>query len=393
MPKSPSNFQTDLIGLAQLSQDGIIGVVGLTEALQQRVYTLGGLLNSNNPNKTNGLTGFIYNTIRKTTAIGFKGIDLALATFTPLLPSRLTQAKNNQWRHQWLSILNGILGDHLEATQNPLAIDMTLTYQGQAITAQDVADICQKQKTEPLLLIHGLCMNDQQWLQSHNQTQHDHGLKLAENLPLTPIYLRYNSGKAVYKNGQELAKILCLMIDALPNNKSCHLLCHSMGGLVARSAMQAAEKNDTWIEGLGKTVFLGTPHHGAVLEKSAHLLEYVLSISAFSAPFTKLTGIRSQGIKDLRDGRTHQTQGFNPIKNHNNTYAIAGSTQDQAHALHQEVVGDGLVSVSSALGQHEIADMNLNILSDHQILIDDVNHMNLLSDPRVYKRLLFIYNT
>ena len=393
MPKSDSILQNDLKGLAQLSQDGIIGVVDLAETIQQRIYTLGGLLNSKNLDKTSGLTGFIYNTIRKTTAVSFKGIDLALATFTPLLPSLLTQSQNSRWRHQWVAILNGILGDHLEESQNPLATDMTLIHQGLTVSAQDVADICQEQKSQPLLLIHGLCMNDQQWRHSHNQKQHDHGQKLAENLPLTPIYLRYNSGKAVYKNGQELAKVLSQLITAIPDKKSCHLLCHSMGGLVARSAIQTADQYPNCFDGLGKIVFLGTPHHGAMLEKSAHLLEYVLNISTFSAPFTRLTGIRSQGIKDLRDGRTHQTYDFKPLTNNINTYAIAGSTQDQAHVLHQEVVGDGLVSVSSALGQHEQADMDLNLISDHQILIEDVNHMDLLSDPRVYQNLLSIFDT
>jgi len=47
------------------------------------------------------------------------------------------------------------------------------------------------------------------------------------------------------------------------------LVMHSMGGLVARSALhQAVQNAQEWPRGAGKLVFLGTPHHGAPLERS-----------------------------------------------------------------------------------------------------------------------------
>ena len=48
---------------------------------------------------------------------------------------------------------------------------------------------------------------------------------------------------------------------------------HSMGGLVARSAVhQAAQAGMTWPRKLRRLVFLGTPHHGAPLERGGNWL-------------------------------------------------------------------------------------------------------------------------
>ena len=384
MSKQSSQLQKDFKALSQLSHDGIIGVVDLVEAMHQRIYSLGGLLNQDDLNKTGGLTGFIYNTIRTTTQLGIKGVNLALARFKPTSPGFI----NSDLRNQWVAILNGILGDHLASTHSSLATAMTLTYKEQEITAQQAAEICATQPGDPLLLIHGLCMNDQLW--SHKL--HDHGYELSQSLVVIPIYLRYNSGLAIHQNGEELAAIMSEFIQALPDNKSCHLLCHSMGGLVIRSAIRTAEQQQTtWPAKIGKLVFLGTPHHGVMLEKSGHLLDYLISISTYSAPFLKLTGIRSQGIKDLREGRTNQNHKFTPIPKNLDTYAIAASSQKQAHSMHHQVIGDGLVSVSSALGLHKNVNRQLNLLANHQIIVEGVTHMGLLSDPQVFDHLKHIF--
>ena len=234
-------MSNDLKGLNQLSKEGVLGVVDVVEAMHQRISTLGGILNQGDLNKTSGLTGMIYSVIRKTAQFSSQGINLALAKFSPLLPT----INNQQFRQQWVSILNGVLGDHLLESQNPLAIEMTLVYQGQTVTPQQAAEICANHSGNPLILIHGLCMNDYLW----RREQHDHGQALHASLAVTPIYLRYNSGLAVYQNGEQLAGILTEFIEALPKHKSIQYLCHSMGGLVMRSAMHVAElQSANWLK-------------------------------------------------------------------------------------------------------------------------------------------------
>jgi len=233
-------------------------------------------------------------------------------------------------------------------------------------------------------------------INSGDTKEHDHGHELQRSLGFTPIHVRYNSGLAVHQNGEKLATIMSDFFQAMPNSKPCHVLCYSMGGLVFRSAMQSAaieatEQQDTWSVKIGKLLFLGTPHHGAMLEKSGHLLDYLISISTYSTPFLKLTGIRSQGIKDLREGRINQNHKFSPLPKYIDAYAIAASNQEQAHPLHQRVIGDGLVSVSSALGQHKQTEKQLKLLTDHQLIVEGVSHIGLLSDPQVYKHLEHIF--
>ena len=378
-------MSSDLKGLNQLSKEGVLGVVDVVEAMHQRIFSMGGILNQGDINKTSGLTGLIYQVIRKTAHFSSKGINLALAKFSPLLPT----PSNQQFRQQWVSILNGVLGDHLVESQNPLAIEMTLVYQGKTVTPQQAAEICANQPGNPLLLIHGLCMNDYLW----RREQHDHGHALHESLGLTPVYLRYNSGLPVYQNGQQLAGILTDFINALPKHKSAQLLCHSMGGLVMRSAMHVAElQTANWLNELGKVVFLGTPHQGAVLEKAGQKLDYVISISSYSAPLVKMTQSRSQGIKDLSHGYVSKDHKMVPIPDQIKSYAIAGSTQEQANDGHHKIVGDGLVSVPSALGHHIKGHKLLNILPANQFIIQNVGHMGLLSSHQVFKQLQLIYN-
>ena len=49
-------------------------------------------------------------------------------------------------------------------------------------------------------------------------------------------------------------------------------------------------------------LFLGTPHHGAPLERAGSWVDLLLGISPYSAPFARLGMARSDGIRDLRHG-------------------------------------------------------------------------------------------
>src|SRR5213075_2020262 len=80
-----------------------------------------------------------------------------------------------------------------------------------------------------LVLVHGLCMSDRQWL----RRGHDHGAALARDLGYTPVYLHYNSGRHVSENGRELAQLLDQLVSAWPVQiDELVLIGHSMGGLV-----------------------------------------------------------------------------------------------------------------------------------------------------------------
>ncbi len=385
-PIKNSQLNNDLKGLRQLSQDGIEGVVDVVEAMHQRIISLGGLLNRGDLNQTTGITAWVYKTIRKTTALSFKGLDLAAATFSPLLPATTL----GRQRNQWVAILNGLLGDHLAATNNPLAQAMTWHHNGQNISPHQAAKLCNQQAGQPLLLIHGLCMNDEMWLRDG----HNHGVALQQSHAMIPIYVRYNSGLAVYENGLLLERMLTAFARQLNAEKKCAVLCHSMGGLVFRSALHSGDKKHaSWLKSMDKAVFLGTPHQGAVLEKSGNIIDYLISINPYSAPFTQVVKVRSHGIKNLRHGTVTPDHQTIQLPADIDAFALAASTHKDGHSLHHKWIGDGLVSVDSALGGHKHPDREVVFKTENKHTFNNLSHMGLLSDDRVLQHLQTIYSS
>ncbi len=199
-------------------------------------------------------------------------------------------------RDALVAALNGVVGDHLERTGNPLAIRMQLLRRDDRFDAAQLPS----PGSDVLLLIHGLCMNDRQW----TRAGHDHGQALAQALGFTPVYARYNSGLHISTNGRELALQLEQLLQDWPVPvQTLTIIGHSMGGLVARSAVhQATQAGMAWPRQLRRLVFLGTPHHGAPLERGGNWLHRGLGLSSYAAPLTRLSGLRSAGITDLRHG-------------------------------------------------------------------------------------------
>ena len=57
-----------------------------------------------------------------------------------------------------------------------------------------------------------------------------------------------------------------------------------------------------WPARLDDLVFLGTPHHGAPLERAGNWVDLLLGATPYAAPFARLGKLRSAGITDLRHG-------------------------------------------------------------------------------------------
>lgn len=395
--KQEQTVADDLKGLSQLAEDGTVGVMALVESMHLNVLTLGGMLRNKDKSsgrtlgRTSGLTGLIYRTINKTTALSFKGVNLALAKFKPLQRQSWPKQWRGKPRNQWLSALNGVLGDHLEATENPLQINMQLMHKGQAVSALEAAALINEHAGDSLFLVHGLCMNDELWLYEG----HDHGEALAQSHNQLCFYLRYNTGRSVQDNGKDLSEIMSQITEALAEPKVINFLCHSMGGLVCRSAIYQASHTSgcydaetasaQWLENINKVVFLGTPHQGATLEKAGNILDYLLTISPYSAPLAKLTRTRSQGIQDLQHGCIHHSASLNEIPKRILVHAVAASrsklesmsyVSGENKTIDVSLKGDGLVTVSSAVAEK----LMLKDQGHQQWLLSDCNHMELLGE-------------
>ena len=107
------------------------------------------------------------------------------------------------------------------------------------------------------------------------------------------------------------------------------------------------------LRSLRRLMFLGTPHHGAALERGGHRLDYVMELSPYVAPFTRLGKARSAAITDLRYGSiTLAEQEFVPLPEEVECYALAATLAKRRNPVAERLIGDGLVPLDSALGRH-----------------------------------------
>ncbi|MEQ1806054.1 MAG: alpha/beta hydrolase [Burkholderiaceae bacterium] len=397
MTPPPRVRQSDLRGAVRLATDATTGLTDLVEALHERIARLPGLGAPALDGRAGGISGLVYKTVRGVTRVVGGSIEALLGLLAPALSPHEPTPE----REAIIAALNGVLGDYLAATGNPLATAMALRSAGRPLVLDraDLATRLPSAGSSILILLHGLCMNDLQWLRNG----HDHGAALARCLGFTPLYLRYNSGLHVSINGHALADQIERLLDQWPRPvQRLVLLGHSMGGLVARSSVHsAAQAGQRWPAHLTDIVFLGTPHHGAPLERAGHWVDVVLGNAPYAAPFARLGKLRSAGITDLRRGnlvdedwvgRDRFARGPDrrqpvPLPDTVRCFAAAACLGEQSDDLKGRFLGDGLVPLPSALGRHADPARSLAIPEHRQWVGYGMSHLDLLSRPEVFAQL------
>jgi pimeloyl-ACP methyl ester carboxylesterase len=300
------------------------------------------------------------------------------------------------------AVVNGVIGDHLAETGNALAIPMVFRRDGRTLPLERAALAAALPDAGPrvVVMIHGLCMNDLQW---DLRGTGDHGRALARDLGYTPVYLHYNSGLHISRNGRELAGLLEELVRAWPVPVAeLAIVGHSMGGMVARSACHyAALAGHAWPSMLRKLVFLATPHHGSWLERVGSRFETTLAAFPYGAPFARIGKLRSAGITDLRHGNllcedwqgrdrfepVGDTRGIVPLPAAVECYAMAATQGRRPFDLRDRVLGDGLVPLHSALGEHPEPRRALAFPPERRWVLYRTGHLELLHRPDVYARL------
>jgi hypothetical protein len=392
---------SDVRAVAQLATQATLGIMDVTEGVHQSVLRTLGASNSRGAGRTTGVTGLVYRGVRGVAGLVGTGLD---ATLAALLPRSSNTVPDSPEREQALAVLNGVVGDRLAASGNPLALAMAFQLNGQAWLPGQALPPGTPASGHVLLTIHGLCMTANQW----HWKGHDHGAWLSEALGCTRLNLRYNSGLHISDNGQHLANALERLVAAWPVPLTrLTLVTHSMGGLVARSAHAAGlAAGHAWPQRLKDLVFLGTPHHGSPLERAGHWVDSVLAATPFTAPFVRLGQVRSLGIIDLRHGHVlpqdWQSQAAQPrsLGRHADTrvplplpegvacYAVAATLAARRSLLADRLTGDGLVPLNSALGVHDEAKRHLHVPGSHQKVVYRTGHLDLLSSPAVAQQML-----
>jgi pimeloyl-ACP methyl ester carboxylesterase len=391
MFKKPRNHIEQLRGATRLAVEATRGVTALVEKMHVTIASGPALLGQPLATPARFVTRAVYASIDGITRLVGSSLDVALAQLAPLVDASAPGIQ----RDNLLAAVNGVLGDYLHETQNPLAIEMELRHAGRALElSPDALRAAIPHATSKLVvLLHGSCMTDAQFMRAG----HDHGAALARDLGFTPLYVRYNSGLHISTNGHALAAILDPLVAAWPVAiDELVLLGHSMGGLVARSACHVAvEHGHTWPQRLRALITLGSPHHGAPLERAGNWIDRILDLSPYSAPLGALGRIRSAGVTDLRFGNVldEHWQGRDRFAHGRDArtacalpagircYAIAGTLST---AMGPGLCTDGLVPVESALGLHTRSELCLSFPEAHRSIAFGTGHIDLLNAPGVY---------
>jgi hypothetical protein len=371
-------------GAVQLAFDGVAGITGIVEAMHANIAATALPIGKGADGRTRGITRLVYDAIREISHLAGLGTDQILA-IAPADGEPLSASPSQQ---AWRAVINGVLGDHLEASGNPLAIAMRFRVDDDAPKTSRV-----------LVLIHGLCMNDQQF----HRDGHDHGEALARDLGYTPVYLQYNTGRHVSINGRELAAHLEQFLAdwPVPVDELC-ILGHSLGGLVARGACHyATQARHAWLGKLSRIVFLGTPHHGSPLERHGNWFQAAFGITPYSAPLGALGKIRSAGVTDLRHGNVvdEDWNHGDRFYQHDDTrrtiqlpaqvtcFAAAATLGRRRGDVKDRWLGDGLVPIDSALGVHRDPERCIAFAEGHHRTYFETSHWDLLSASGVYSQI------
>jgi len=240
-------------------------------------------------------------------------------------------------QHFFQPVLNGALGDQLAARHDRRAIRLSFRRGGHDVAVADLRLSEPHQKT--VVFVHGLMGDELIWQTGFQDgpAARRYGPRLAEELGIRPLYVRFNSGLHLSENGRALSRLLSELVETYPDAVGeLVLVGHSMGGLVIRSAGHYAALNEElgmkneelflkkadedssdnssffilnsllsaapWLAHLRSVFLIGTPNDGSWLEQNSHLTARLLQrINLFPTRFlSKALNQRSNGIKDLR---------------------------------------------------------------------------------------------
>jgi hypothetical protein len=397
----------DAQGLGRLAIDGVVATTDLVEHLHQAISGTIVPIPPPAPGRTRGIAGVVYRSVRGVTRLVGGTLDLALEPLVRWQPASAGTAQ----RDRALALLNGVIGDHLWASGNPLAQPLSLRHAGVELALGDEAHPIDA-SGRIAVFAHGLCMNESIWappIDHGPSIDHGHCTTLAGELARagwTVVHVRYNSGRAIHANGRELAERMAGLCRQWPVPvERLALIGHSMGGLIWRSAVhQALSAGHDWTPRVDSMVFLGTPHRGAPLERAGYGIDRLLGASRFSLPFTRLGRIRSAGIIDLRDGNvvppesdaarkpgetlTRPAPHVSPrLPVEASCFAVAAALGKRADDLRARRVGDGLVPVPSALGEHKDPARRLPVDRAHRLVVCGIGHVELVHHPEVVRRV------
>lgn len=304
--------------------------------------------------------------------------------------------------HYALAASLGVRGDHLADLAPTIVPALQIRAHGARVepTSEALATAYPEATGTIVVFLHGLCQTEEGW-RLGAKGRPTYAERLATDLGVTSVLVRYNSGLRVSDNGAALGALLEELVAEWPVPvKNIVLVGYSMGGLVVHSALAEAAVSDVpapWLALVSDTITIGTPHHGAPMARGASrsAQRWALTRGQWVSDFL---GLRSVGIRDLDHGnlvradwegarpddqsdrRTHPEPppGHDHIRHH----AIVGVL----HGRLSERVGDLIVPGHSA-GHADTDASRSRYGNDRLAVVHGMTHISLLTSDEVHGHL------
>jgi pimeloyl-ACP methyl ester carboxylesterase len=297
-----------------------------------------------------------------------------------------------------IAAIAGLTGDALEEQGSPLAQPMAVRVEGVPVALEPdaLAAVLPNATPSVVVFLHGLMETEFSWGLAET-----YGSRLERDLGYTPVFVRYNSGLRISRNGRCLSELMDELVAGWPVEvERIALVGHSMGGLVARSAChRGAEDGADWVSRVRQSVSLGTPHLGAPLEQAVHLLTAGLARVPETRPLANFLRRRSGGIRDLRQGsladedwreadpdalRAAACAEVPLLEGATHCFVSATVTRSDRNPLGR-LIGDTLVLKPSATGRSRTR--RIPFEEEFGMHVGGVHHFALLNHPAVYENL------
>lgn len=283
--------------------------------------------------------------------------------------------------------VNGLIGAELRDLRPRLAIEMGVRVGGRdvVLTPEGVAEAFPDATPKLVVLLHGLCENEDYW---HYQAQirgPGYGDRLAER-GWTPVYLRANTGLPLRENGVALAALMQRLVEVWPTEVDrIALVGHSLGGLVMRASSAVVADGDApaaWTRKVSDVVTLGTPHLGSWFAVSADRASSTLARVPEVAAFGRIIDRQAPGIHDLIEGLAEDVP---PLPHARYRLVSATLTHSARHPV-ARMFGDLLVTPRSAVGRDR---RGAELFPGADVLhVGRTDHFGLLNHPEVHAALV-----
>ncbi len=296
-----------------------------------------------------------------------------------------------------LAFAHGFNGDKIAASKTPLTYRMSLRRSGRdvPVTTDGLRTAYPDARPQVVVFVHGFVGTEQHWKRRTSRSEDGHrlsyGRRLEDQGDWSALWVRYNTGLRISTNGRDLSELLERIAEQWPVPvERIALVAHSMGGLIATSALMQWPQSATWGPLTSDIITLGTPYHGSPIEQGANFIAEQCAQHGATRWLSDVIQWRSEGIKDLRPGNLFLANTRNVLPDSAawrellapemvvRHLAVAAVLPKNPDGWVGTLIGDGVVPRDSARAGSD-SDVS------ESTMMGGMSHMDLLNHEGVYE--------